>query len=122
MDERRRPPGALEQEILLILSATPQALTPAQVRRSLGGHLAYTTVMTVLARLHEKGLVGREPAGRGYAYRWADDGASLTARRMGRLLDAVDDRAAVLARFVDELSPSDEEILADLLHRTDVDR
>jgi predicted transcriptional regulator len=30
--------------------------------------LAYTTVMTVLSRLHEKGHVTRERRGRGYAY------------------------------------------------------
>lgn len=31
--------------------------------------LAYTTIMTVLARLNEKGYVKRERQGRGYQYR-----------------------------------------------------
>lgn len=30
--------------------------------------LAYTTVMTVMSRLAEKGVLHREPRGRGYAY------------------------------------------------------
>ncbi len=119
MDERRRSPGTLEHEILLVLSAADAAHTPAEVRQALGGDLAYTTVMTVLTRLRDKGFVQRERAGRAYAYRWVADGAALTARAMGRLLEGVDDRAAVLARFVDELSTADGEMLATLLHRAE---
>jgi predicted transcriptional regulator len=114
VDERRRAPGTLEQEILVVLSTQNGALTPAQVRRALGRDLAYTTVMTVLTRLHDKGFVQRKRAGRAFAYRWQADGAALAGRAMGRLLDSVDDRAAVLARFVGELSPADVEVLADL--------
>ncbi len=117
MEDRRRAPGELEQDVLVVLSSARDALTPAQVREALDGELAYTTVMTVLSRLHDKGFVQREAAGRGYAYRWVNDGATLTARQMSRLLDGVDDRAAVLARFVDELSPADERVLQGLLRR-----
>jgi len=44
-------------------------LTPAEVNRLVGGDLAYTTVMTALTRLHEKGA-GRaaESPGRAFAY------------------------------------------------------
>jgi predicted transcriptional regulator len=119
VDERRRARGTLEQEILVILSAGDVALTPAQVRGALGGDLAYTTVMTVLTRLHDKGFVRRERSGRAFAYRFVADGAAVAARAMGRLLDGVDDRAAVLARFVSELSPRDGEVLVDLLNRAD---
>jgi predicted transcriptional regulator len=116
-DDGRRAPGSLEREVLAILAAEARALTPEQVRRELGGDLAYTTITTVLTRLYDKGLVRRERSGRGYAYIWASDGAALTARRMGQLLDNVDDRAAVLSRFLDELSPDDERLLAGLLRR-----
>jgi predicted transcriptional regulator len=115
--ERRRAPGALEKEVLVILSTQNGALTPAQVRRVLGRELAYTTVMTVLTRLHDKGFVQRKRVGRAFAYRFDADGAALTSLAMGRLLDGVDDRAAVLARFVGELSPADVEVLANLLHQ-----
>lgn len=98
---------------MLAVAATP--LTPAQVRLALGGDLAYTTVMTVLGRLVEKGTATRERVGRAYAYSAIDDQAELTARQMHRLLDARDDRARVLARFVDVLSDEDEKLLGELL-------
>jgi predicted transcriptional regulator len=114
---RRR--GALEQEVLSCLAAAAQPLTVSEVLADLGGDLAYTTVLTALARLHAKGALHREPSGRAFAYSLADDpaamGASVTARRMARLLDAGHDRAGVLARFVADLSPEDERLLAELL-------
>ena len=111
----RRPRGILEQEVVAALAASPGPMTPAQVRDQLGGHLAYTTVMTVLARLSEKGLVTRQRVGRAYAYAAVRDEAEVTARQMQRLLDAGDDRAAVLSRFVGVLSDDDERLLIDLL-------
>ncbi|SFL86373.1 BlaI/MecI/CopY family transcriptional regulator [Geodermatophilus ruber] len=111
---RRR--GALEQEVLACLAAAGRPLTVADVQADLGSDLAYTTVLTALSRLHAKGALTREPAGRGYAYALsADPGAAVTARRMSRLLDAGEDRAGVLARFVADLSPEDERVLAELL-------
>lgn len=117
MDDRRRPRGSLEQQILAVLGAAGRPMTPAEVRDALGGELAYTTVMTVLARLHEKGATTRSRAGRAFAYRLAADDAELTARRMRRLLDAGEDRARVLSRFVQALSPDDEAMLAELIRR-----
>ena len=114
---RRR--GVLEQEVLSCLAAATRPLTVAEVQADLGGELAYTTVLTALSRLHAKGALTREPAGRGYAYAAPTDpaamGASVTARRMARLLDSGEDRAGVLARFVADLSAEDEELLTELL-------
>ena len=114
---RRR--GALEQEVLACLAAARRPLTVAEVQADLGGDLAYTTVLTALSRLHGKGALTREPAGRGYAYAVPADpaamGASVTARRMSRLLESGEDRAGVLARFVADLSPADERLLSELL-------
>lgn len=112
----RRSRGSLEREVLAVLEAAAEGgLTPAQVRDRLDTGRAYTTVMTVLVRLSEKGLVTREPAGRGYAYAAVRDRAALTAQRMQHLLGTGTDRAGVLARFVDTLSPEDERLLRDLL-------
>jgi predicted transcriptional regulator len=95
---------------------------PGQVRAELGDHLAYTTVMTTLYRLHAKGALSRQPAGRGYAYSLPGGPggaqASMTAHRMLRLLDAGADRAGVLSRFVADLRPEDEELLTSLLAET----
>ncbi len=119
MDSGRRPRGTLEQEIVAALATARGPMTPAQVRDQLGGDLAYTTVMTVLAQLTEKGLVTRERVGRAYAYSAIRDEAEVTARQMQRLLDAGDDRAAVLSRFVGVLSAEDERLLTDLLRRAE---
>ncbi|OLB73497.1 MAG: hypothetical protein AUI14_26025 [Actinobacteria bacterium 13_2_20CM_2_71_6] len=121
MDSGRRPRGTLEQEVVAALAASPDPMTPAQVRDQLGGDLAYTTVMTVLARLVEKGVLTRERVGRAYAYTAVRDEAEVTARQMQRLLDAGDDRRAVLSRFVGVLSNDDERLLIDLLHRAEED-
>lgn len=114
---RRR--GALEQEVLGCLAAAARPLTVAEVQAEIGEDLAYTTVLTTLSRLHAKGALIRRPAGRGYAYAVPADPAameaSVTARRMSRLLNSGDDRAKVLARFVADLSPEDERLLGELL-------
>jgi predicted transcriptional regulator len=111
----RRPSGGLEHEVLAVLAAARTAMTPAEVQAALDDDLAYTTVMTALTRLHEKGAVTRNRAGRGYAYTWAADTSTLTARRMRRLLDHGDNRESVLASFVAELAPEDGRLLAQLL-------
>jgi predicted transcriptional regulator len=114
-----RPRGALEREVLACLAAAGRPVTAGEVLADLGGGLAYTTVMTTLTRLHGKGALTREPTGRAYAYSLAGSldaiPASLTAGRMRRLLDAGEDRAGVLTRFVADLSPDDERLLTELL-------
>lgn len=111
----RRPSGSLEQEVLAVLATTRQPMTPADVHMALEHELAYTTVLTALMRLHEKGAVTRERSGRTHVYLWAADASTLTARRMRRLLDHGEDRESVLARFVAELGPEDGRLLAQLL-------
>jgi len=79
--------------------------------RPVGGGLAYTTVVTILARLHAKGTLGRYKDGRSFRYAPADDPAGLAARRLARMLDAEPEREGVLARFVSGLSGTDEDLL-----------
>jgi predicted transcriptional regulator len=110
----RRAGGGLEHEVLGVLAAADESLTSAQVLAALGRPLAYMTVMTTLTRLHAKGAVTRERAGRAYIYRWCDQ-ATVTARQMRRLLDRDEDRAQVLAKFVSELAPEDGQLLEALL-------
>jgi predicted transcriptional regulator len=110
----RRDRGDLENEVLAALAATDRPLTPGEVLAALDRDLAYTTVMTTLARLHAKDVVTRERAGRAYAYAPADT-ATAAARRMRRLLDGGADRADVLARFLDALDPDDVPVLQRLL-------
>ena len=111
----RRPAGELEAAVMAALWAADGPLTPGQVQAALGSGLARTTVTTSLSRLHEKGMVERERRGRGYGYRPVQDAPGLTARRMYGELDRDADRETVLARFVAQLSPDDEQLLRRLL-------
>lgn len=115
---RRRAAGGLESEVLATLWAAEQPLTPGEVVQALGNDLAYNTVQTILTRLHAKGAVRREPAGRAHAYSPVLDEAGLAAQRMRAVLDRGGDHAAVLSRFVGTLTPAEEAMLAELLNRS----
>jgi len=97
--------GALEAQVLACLWDATAPLSVRDVASKLKGRRrAYTTVMTVLARLHEKGLVERVLAGRAYLYRASGTPAEIEARTIQDLLAASDDPKAVLAHFVEELA------------------
>jgi predicted transcriptional regulator len=115
----RRRSGELESEVLAALWAADSPMTPAQVQAELGGTLAYTTVVTILSRLHDKGVAARERQGRAYAYSPVQDEPGLAASRMRKLLDAGSDRRLVLTRFVTDLSQEDEVLLRQLLADSD---
>lgn len=123
----RRASGELEAAVLAVLqdAATSAghnpaggALSPAEVRERVGGDLAYTTVVTILSRLHAKGVLQRHKDGRAYRYAPVADQPGLAARRMARVLDGEPDREAVLARFVSALSDRDEDMLRRMLGET----
>ena len=111
----RRAFGELEGAVLAALWAATEPLVPAQVQAAVGGDLAYTTVMTILVRLHAKGLIAREKAGRAYAYRPVVAESHVVAEQVRRLLDRGHDRAAVLQGLVEGLQPDEEQLLRDLL-------
>ncbi|GAA2490218.1 BlaI/MecI/CopY family transcriptional regulator [Streptomyces longisporus] len=111
----RRPGGALEAEVLALLQSSQQALTPGEVLRHLEDGLAYSTVVTVLSRMFDKGLLTRSKQGRAYAYAPVADAHGLTARRMRQVMESDSDRAAVLTRFVEDLPAGDEQLLRQLL-------
>ncbi|MGW7359000.1 BlaI/MecI/CopY family transcriptional regulator [Streptomyces sp. NPDC054802] len=112
---RRRGQGELEGQVLAALRAAPGPVNTAWVQERLGGDLAYTTVITILTRLHVKGAVSRERAGRSFEWTPTADEAGLAALRMRKVLDAEADREAVLASFVTALPPGDERLLRGLL-------
>lgn len=116
---RRRGRGELEAEVLAALREAPGPASTVWVQERLGGHLAYTTVITILTRLLAKGAVARQKAGRSFAWTPTEDVAGLAALRMRRVLDDESDREAVLARFVTGLPPGDERLLRELLERVE---
>lgn len=94
--------GALEAEVMDVLWSSDEAQSVRQVLDSLNANrtapLAYTTVMTVLVRLAEKGVLGREHAGRGFVYAPAlGDEAAIAVQGVVR-----DYGEAALAHFVDQ--------------------
>ncbi|MEU8890143.1 BlaI/MecI/CopY family transcriptional regulator [Streptomyces sp. NPDC048442] len=113
--DRRRGQGQLETQVLSVLGSAPGPVTAAWVQERLGGGLAYTTVITILTRLYDKGAVTRTRSGRSFEWTPVADGAGLVALRMRKLLDKEDDRDAVLSSFVSALSPDDERLLRNLL-------
>jgi predicted transcriptional regulator len=112
---KRRASGSLASEVLAALWAADKPLTAGEVVDALGESLAYNTVQTILTRLHAKGAVEREQAGRAHAYKPVLDEAGLAATRMRALLDRGGDHAAVLASFLGTLSPQQEATLARLM-------
>lgn len=115
-DGERRAAGALGAEILAILREADGPLTPGEVRQRLApqGELSYSTVVTIVSRLHAKGLLARQRAGRGFTYTPLDE-ASLAASRMSQVLGGENDHDAVLSRFVSGLSSRDARLLRELL-------
>jgi len=111
--------GALEADVLAQLWAAPDSMIPAEVRAAMGDTLAYTTVLTILTRLWQKGLVVRDLRGRAYAYSPAVSEAELAARRMRAALDRTRDREAALSRFVGTLSKRDERALRRVITELD---
>ena len=122
MKRPRTELGRLESAVLGVVAAADAPLTVSQVQAQLPGDPAYTTVMSTLARLARKGVLTRSLAGRAFRYETAvpqdavDD--VVTARQMRRLMSEAGHRDGVLARFVAELSPEEEQVLADLLARS----
>ncbi|MCF2533680.1 BlaI/MecI/CopY family transcriptional regulator [Yinghuangia soli] len=112
---QRRGPGELESAVLALLWTSGEARTATWAQEQLGGDLAYSTVVTIMSRLYDKGLLTRSRYGRSYAYRPVADEAGVAALRMRQVLDRESDRAAVLASFVSDLSDEDERTLRDLL-------
>lgn len=111
----RRPDGALERDIMDVLWGADGPLTPAEVSERLDVDLAYTTVMTVLARLHEKGRAHRELQGRAFAYTAAVSESELAGGQMNAVLSSANDREGALGGFIGGLSRRDRAALRRLL-------
>jgi len=114
----RRAAGALEAEILGIVRMASGPVSPGEVREQITAgpqpDLSYSTVVTIITRLHGKGLLSRQRSGRGFIYTAVDE-ASVAASRMSSALGSGADHNAVLSRFVSGLSGRDARLLRSLL-------
>ncbi|MFC4469126.1 BlaI/MecI/CopY family transcriptional regulator [Streptomyces xiangluensis] len=77
--------------------------------------IAYTTVMTVLDNLHQKGWVRREAEGRAYRYEAVSTRAAYAAALMNEAWSRSDNPAAALVAFFGMMSPEQRAALRDAL-------
>lgn len=85
-----------------------QYLSVRQVNEALDAGLAYTTVMTLLTRLHRKGFLERRLDGRAWMYRPVMSQSQHAATAMAAALHDTDDHAQALFHFVERLTPEEQ--------------
>jgi predicted transcriptional regulator len=118
MSPRSVEVGPLELDVLGILEAGDEktALPVAEIRDRLsraGQDLAYTTIMTVLVRLHRKGIVDRRKEGRQFFYSRARSAARMGHSVLARIQRSLfrDERLSPILTLLE----SDDELSADEL-------
>lgn len=110
--------GDLERQVFLALRTSGRssvAETVEELARE-GRPLAYTTVLTVMTRLWEKGYLFRQRHGKAYLYEARDQGeiaGELGGRAVREALEKYG--APALMGFVRNLSPEQRVIVAGLL-------
>lgn len=108
--------GSLESDVIRVVWDISEA-TVQQVKDILepNRQLAYTTVMTVMSRLAEKGLLNRRKEGRAYVYTSGTSqekvAGSLLKSLVDRLFDGATDKA------IAHLLENDEQVDEDELDR-----
>lgn len=124
LSERSHPEewflGSLQAEILQVLAArgpsTVREIADILPRREVR---AYTTVMTILGKLHAKGIVERRRDGRGYVYTARYTPGELRDSMAKYLVDELvgDFGEAALTHFASALDRLDRTRLRKLLRR-----
>ncbi len=106
--------GPLEAATMEVVWQKGEA-NPSEVREALASEreLAYTTVMTVLARLYEKGFLSREKKGRAFSYTPTRSKVELLSERASSAIRALSKAgpAPALNYFVDAASSLDADQL-----------
>ena len=111
------PLGGAIVRIVIEERESTVASVRAALQASTSRQLAYTTVMTVLGRLYEKGILRRTRVGRGYVYRPAAEEAQLVDALSRRAVDDVLDRYGTTAmrQFAERLQDLDPALRSQLV-------
>lgn len=122
--------GDLEKAVLEVLWSSPSRSSSSRPWRTVRDvfavieaerQIAYTTVMTVLARMAKKGLVEQQRDGKAYRYRAAGSRGEMAADLMRQALGSVADGAGgardALVAFVGEASEEERAALREALAR-----
>jgi len=102
----KRKQGELESEVLACLWDRPAGLTSQQILALLGDDsIKITTVLTVLSRLEDKGLISRAAgAGRGFIFLATTSREQHTANALVELVGQTGNPAMVFSHFASGLS------------------
>lgn len=121
MSSRKRPlaRGELEAKVLDVLWDGEGWLIPSQVHLVINRdrRLAYTTIMTTMARLWGKGRLDRRRRGRAFEYRPTLDRTEYAATRMNEFLTAAGDPRSALTHFIAALDANEVAELRRVLRR-----
>jgi predicted transcriptional regulator len=77
--------------------------------------IAYTTVMTVMDNLHQKGWLTRRQEGRAYRYEPVSTRAAYSAALMNEAWASSDNAAAALVEFFGRMTPEQLDAVRDAL-------
>ncbi|MFH8490361.1 BlaI/MecI/CopY family transcriptional regulator [Streptomyces longisporoflavus] len=112
-----RPLGELEDSVMTRVWKWNRPVTVREVLEDLQQErsIAYTTVMTVLDNLHQKGWVRREAEGRAYRYEAVSTRAAYAAALMNEAWSRSDNPAAALVAFFGMMSAEQREALSDAM-------
>lgn len=107
--------GELEDAVMTRVWKWNRPVTVREVLEDLQQErsIAYTTVMTVLDNLHQKGWVRREAEGRAYRYEAVSTRAAYSAALMNEAWSQSDNPAAALVAFFGMMSEEQRQALTD---------
>ena len=100
----------------------PYLVREVRERLLYGRPVAYTTVMTVLAILHGKGVLRREKQGRAWRYWAAEAREEHDARLMAEALRSGGDRLVTLRRFLERVTDEEMQSLRRVVDDASADR
>ena len=121
MNKRGRQQGELENEVMDVLWNSRNSMTSQEILDAVNHQnkeLALTTILTVLSRLIDKGLVNRSPgAGRSFNFSAAESREKHSANLMLKLLSETGNPALTFAQFTQSLTPKQLEALRETLDK-----
>ena len=114
--------GELESAIMDVVWAGDRPYLVREVRERLcySRPLAYTTVMTVMGILYNKGVLRREKHGRAWRYWPAETREEHDARLMAEVLRSGGDHRITMLQFVARANDEEREVLRDAVLRDPV--
>ncbi|MGW1885810.1 BlaI/MecI/CopY family transcriptional regulator [Streptomyces sp. NPDC001970] len=109
--------GELEDAVMTRIWQWNRPVTVREVLEDLQQErsIAYTTVMTVMDNLHQKGWVRREVEGRAYRYTAVSTRPAYSAALMNEAWSKSDNPAAALVAFFGMMSQEQREALQDAM-------